>query len=109
METVGQNWSGILLTTLTIIYKALGATALGAAGILGILGGVAVLASLALRRKTRWGSATLLVVGALPFAALTISTVVTAVNAILMLLIGLPAILGTQPTRRRITTTHPPR
>lgn len=100
-ETVGQNWSGILLTALAIIYLALGATALGFTGVVGILGGVAVLASLALRRNTRWGSASLLVVGVLPFAAITISTVVTAVTAILMLLIGFPSILGAPPTRPR--------
>ncbi|HZD23025.1 MAG TPA: hypothetical protein VE569_06435 [Acidimicrobiia bacterium] len=55
-EAVGRNWSRILLTIFAIIYLFLGVTALGVAGTLGIIGGLAVFAVLPLRRRSRWGA-----------------------------------------------------
>ena len=86
---------------MAMLYVAVGIAALGLAGIIGILGGLFVLTSLALPRKSRWTAAALLTVGALPFAALTMSAVVTPLTALLILLIGLPSLLG--PGTRGVT------
>jgi hypothetical protein len=91
--TIARTWLPALTTILAALYIFLGATALGLAGLLGILGGIAVLALLvsSARLPRRLGRL-LLVAAALPFAALTWWSVVTPLLAILMVGIGWPTL-----------------
>ena len=91
--TIGRNWLAVLTAVLAASYVFLGATALGLAGVLGILGGIAILAALAAspRIPARLRPLVLLV-AALPFAALTWWSVVTPLLAILVVAIGSTAL-----------------
>ncbi len=88
-----RNWTAILTVVLAGFYVFLGATALGLAGTVGILGGLLAIALVA-RRGTlpRPLALTLLLAAALPFALLTWWSVVTPLIAVLLLACGLPAI-----------------
>lgn len=91
--TIARNWLPALTTILAALYIFLGATALDFAGLLGILGGTAVLvllvSSARLPRRLR---PPLLVAVALPFAVLTWWSVVTPLLAVLIVAIGWPAL-----------------
>ena len=93
VETISRNWLAALTFVLAAFYIFLGATALGIAGLLGIIGGIAILVTLAMSsrvgpRVTRL----VLLAAALPFAALTWWSVVTPLLAILVMAIGWPAL-----------------
>jgi hypothetical protein len=99
-----RNWTAILTVALACFYVALGATALGVAGVLGILGGVLVLGLVAMRDKLPVPlTVVLLLLAALPFAALTWWSVATPLIAILLLVLGVPALA------RRVNEPHRPR
>ncbi|MGH3085414.1 MAG: hypothetical protein ACRDNP_15425, partial [Gaiellaceae bacterium] len=83
-EALGRNWLAVLTVVLAAFYLFLGATALGLAGALGILGGLVILALVAAGdRISRALAATLLVTATLPFAALTWWSVATPLIGLL--------------------------
>jgi hypothetical protein len=93
------NWTAVLTAVLGAFYVVLGATALGLAGTLGIAGGLLVVALVAARgRVPRRAAPALLLLAALPFAALTWWSVATPLIGLLILVIGIPAI-----ARRELT------
>jgi hypothetical protein len=93
-EALGPHWLAVLTVVLAGFYVFLGATALGLAGALGILGGLVILALVGARaRVPRALAAALLVAATLPFAALTWWSVATPLIALLLLSLGLAAIL----------------
>jgi hypothetical protein len=97
-----RNWTALLTMVLAAFYVFLGATALGLAGALGVAGGLLVLALLAARDMTPAKLAIpLLLVAAIPFAALTWWSVATPLIGILLIAIG---ILGLKPPRRSTAT-----
>ena len=88
-----RAWLGVLTLVLAIVYVFLGATALGVAGTLGILGGIAVVLALAnAPRIPRRLRPVVLLVAVVPFALLTWWSVVTPLLAVLILAIGWPAL-----------------
>lgn len=88
-----RNWTAILTVVLAAFYLFLGATALGLAGVLGIAGGLLVLALLAGRLRIPVPLAlALLVLAAVPFAALTWWSVATPLIGLLLLAVGVPAL-----------------
>jgi membrane-bound ClpP family serine protease len=89
LETISHHWLAALTVVLGAFYIFLGATALGVAGMLGIGGGITILAIVALssRMPTRVASL-VLVAAALPFAVLTWWSIVTPLLAILVVVIG---------------------
>ena len=101
--TLDEAWPSILLFVLATIYVALGVTESGWIGLIGLTGGLTVLASLTLRVSDRWVSIVLLLAGAIPFAVVTAWTGVTTTTAVLMLLVGLP---GRSP-RATSAEAHP--
>jgi hypothetical protein len=91
--TISHYWLAALTSVLAAFYVFLGATALGTAGVLGILGGIAILAALATSIRIPKRLRPLLLLGAtLPFAALTWWSVVTPLLAVLILTIGWAAL-----------------
>jgi hypothetical protein len=93
--TLDRNWATILTAVLALFYVFLGATALGLAGVLGIVGGGAVLAELALQKRLSHAlGLAILTVATLPFALLTWSSVAVPVIGILLIAIGSAALLS---------------
>lgn len=86
-RVVTTNWSRVLLGVLAATYVALGITVSGIPGLLGVAGAIVVL--LALRHRSRALAAGLLVLGALPFAVVTASSLVTPLTAMLIIVIGI--------------------
>jgi len=92
LAAVDRNWTAVLVGALALFYVFLGATSLGIAGVLGILGGIVVLGVLALRE--RLGRALRLValaVATVPFALLAWWSVAVPVIGVLLLAIGYAA------------------
>jgi hypothetical protein len=88
-----HNWPAILTVALAAFYIFLGATALGIAGGLGIVGGIVVLVLVVARGKVpTWLGIAVLVLAALPFAALTWWSVTTPPIALLLFGIGVFAL-----------------
>lgn len=91
--SLDRNWTALLTMVLAAFYVFLGATALGPAGALGIAGGLLVLALLVARDRTPAKLATLLLLmAAVPFAALTWWSVATPLIGILLIAIGILAL-----------------
>ncbi|MGZ4395088.1 MAG: hypothetical protein ACXVZ2_06985 [Gaiellaceae bacterium] len=88
-RTLGEYWAAGLIAVLAVSYVFLGATALGVAGVLGIVGGIVVVATLAARsRLPRHVPLLLLCAAVVPFAVLTWWSVVTPLLALLLIVIG---------------------
>jgi hypothetical protein len=88
-----SHWTALLTALLGLFYVFLGATALGLAGVLGIVGGLLVLTLVVSTGNLRRSAVlVLLLVAALPFAVLTWWSVVTPVIAVMLLVTGVPAI-----------------
>lgn len=83
-----RRWLAGLVVACGAFYIFLGVTALGPAGLLGVLGGLLVWTAVALVPHARRSAAVLLVVGALPFAAATWWSVVTPFVAVLIVALG---------------------
>jgi hypothetical protein len=99
-----RNGTAILTVVLACFYVFLGATALGVAGVLGILGGLLILGLVAMRGKLRAPvTVVLLLLAALPFAVLTWWSVATPLIGILLVALGVPALA------RRANDPHRPR
>jgi len=91
--TLGRNWTAVLTVVLGAFYVFLGATALGLAGILGILGGLLAFTLVAARGALPTPVALgLLLAAALPFAALTWWSVATPLIGLLLLALGALAV-----------------
>lgn len=91
--SLDRNWTALLAAVLAAFYVFLGATALGLAGALGIAGGLLVLGLLVARDRTPAKLAIpLMLVAAVPFAALTWWSVATPLIGILLIAIGIPAL-----------------
>jgi hypothetical protein len=91
--SLGDNWTAMLTVVLAAFYVFLGATALGLAGALGIAGGLLAIALIIARARTPVPLAiSLLVVAAVPFAALAWWSVATPLIGILLIVIGIPAL-----------------
>jgi hypothetical protein len=90
---VGRSWTAILTIVLAVSYIFLGATALGLAGLLGIVGGVLVIALVVTRGELpRPAARALLIAAVIPFALLTWWSVATPLIAILLVGVGFPAL-----------------
>ena len=87
-----RRWRAGLTVTLGAYYVFLGADALGIAGVLGILGGLAMWAALIIAPRNHRLALALLALGALPFAVATWWSVVTPLIAILALVTGRAAV-----------------
>lgn len=93
IASIVRNGPVALTVVLGALYVFLGATALGVAGVLGIAGGLAVFGLVAFReRLPHRARLPLLAVAALPFAVLTWWSVVTPLIALLILVVGAPAL-----------------
>jgi hypothetical protein len=93
--TAERHWTAVLAALLALFYAFLGATALGLAGAAGIAGGLLVLGLVVGGgRLPRPLMRALLVLAAVPFAALTWWSVVTPLVAVLLVATGLPAVGG---------------
>lgn len=89
VETISRHWLDALTGVLGAFYIFLGATALGLAGMLGIGGGITILAIVALSSRIPTRVASLvLVTAAVPFAVLTWWSIVTPLLAIVVVATG---------------------
>ena len=90
---VARKWTTVLTALLGCFYVFLGATELGITGLVGIVGGILVLAAAAGHGRTpRRCRTPFLFVAVAPFAVLTWWSVVTPLIALLAIAIGSPAI-----------------
>jgi hypothetical protein len=87
-----RHWRLGLLVVCGAYYVFLGATALGLAGMLGILGGALIWAAARAAPTSPRTAHALLLAGALPFAAATWWSVITPVIAVLTVVIGVGVI-----------------
>ena len=84
------NWAPILVGVLAVVYLAFGVVARSGVGLIGVFGAAVAVAALVVRRRSRLVAVVGLILASVPFAALTLWTVVTPLTAVLMLAIGLP-------------------
>jgi MFS family permease len=97
----GRNWTALLAAVLGCFMVFLGATALGAAGALGIAGGLVVVGLIASRGKLALGLALpLLAVAVIPFVGLTWWSVATPLIGALALTLGTLALCAARRTAR---------
>jgi hypothetical protein len=89
-QATAHNWTAILTGTLGLLYLALGLTAHGLPGLLGIAGGLAILTLVASRLHLLRFRRTALAGAVLPFAIVTWWSVVTPLIALLVIAIGGP-------------------
>jgi hypothetical protein len=93
-----MSWTGVLTAILGGLFVFLGATSPGIAGVIGIIGGVVVLAVLvASTWLGRRVSVLLLLVAVAPFAVLTWWSIVTPLIAVLAVVLGFVAIRKAVP------------
>jgi hypothetical protein len=87
-----RRWYTGLVALCGAYYIFLGATALGLAGLLGVLGGLLIWVGMASASRAPRAAYVLLVLGALPFAAITWWSAITPLIAVLALVLGCTAI-----------------
>lgn len=92
--SIRLHWASTMVAVLAVINLAFGVLTRNRLGILGVAGALLAWAVLTLPRRRRVLAATGLVVGVVPFAIATAWTVITPLTAVLMLVIGLPHLLG---------------
>ena len=98
-HALSEQWPSILLGCLALIYISLGVAARGFAGVLGVFGGLAILAAPTLCPRSRTVAVAMLLAGAVPFAAVAWWGVVPPMTATLILLVGLPLVLSPRSPR----------
>ena len=103
-DTVHRTWPAIGVAVLALFYLWIGATAHGWDRILGLAGGVLIIAAVAVARRSVSGAYTLLVLGALPLAILTWWSIATPVLAIVVLLLGWIAVRHLRVPRTAATS-----
>ena len=96
----GQRWRVGLLVVCGAYYVLLGATALGLAGVLGLIGGASIWTAARIAPHSPRAAYAFLVSGALPFAAATWWSVITPVLAVLTVVIGVGVIHHADPSAR---------
>jgi hypothetical protein len=106
-DTVRRTWPAIGVAVLALCYLWIGATAHGWDQILGLAGGILILAAVAVAAAHRSVSAayTLLLLGALPLAIVTWWSIATPVLAIVVLLLGWIAVRRLRAPRAVATPT----
>ncbi len=87
------QWAPALIGVLALIYLAFGIVARGGTGLLGVIGAAVACLALAVRHRSRIAAVAGLMLAAIPFAVVTLWTVVTPLTAVLMLAIGVPYVL----------------
>ena len=92
-----RHWRIGLLVACGAYYVVLGATALGVAGLLGMLGGTLIWAAAYVASRSARGAYALLLAGALPFATATWWSAITPLIAVLTLIIGSSVIRHANP------------
>jgi len=103
-----RNGTIILTATLALFYILLGASSLDLPGVLGILGGIGILAMLALRQWLGRGTQlAILAVATLPFAVLVWWSVAVPAIGVLLLLFGSAATRGRVPAGRSVPLHSP--
>jgi hypothetical protein len=98
-ETLRRTWPAALTAIVALLYAWIGLAAHGWDQVLGIAGGLVILAALVAAQRSMPVALVLLVAGALPLAVSTWWSIVTPVLAILALLLGWFAIRN--PSRRQ--------
>jgi hypothetical protein len=101
MNAIRRNWMAGLVAVLAVLYAYVGILSRGAVAIAGVGGAVLIAISLLDLGLPRWGREAMILVGALPLAALTWWSLVTPVLAALVIAIGSVA------ARRRAADTSP--
>ncbi|MDQ6730094.1 MAG: hypothetical protein M3022_07310 [Actinomycetota bacterium] len=102
-----HHWLTGLTAALGAYYLFLGGDALRkAAGVLGILGALAIWTALLATHRSHRLKLLLLLVGALPFAAATWWSIVTPLVALLVLTVG-PSAIRTEPAGHGTRTSAP--
>ena len=104
-DTVRRIWPAIGVAALALCYLSIGAAAHGWDRILGLAGGVVILATIAVAGRSMPAARTLLVVGTLPLAVVTWWSIVTPVLAIVVLILGWIAVRHLRAPR---TVATPP-
>jgi hypothetical protein len=87
-DTLRRTWPSVLVAVLALLYIWIGVAAHGWDRILGLGGGVVILAAIVAARQAMPGAYALLVIGALPLAIRTWWSIATPVLAILTLLLA---------------------
>ena len=91
-QTLHRCWAVALTGVVALLYLWIGVSAHGGQRLLGIAGGLLILAALAAAPRSRTAAPVLLSVGALPLAVASWWSIVTPVLALLALLIGWSAV-----------------
>ncbi|WP_370079866.1 hypothetical protein [Streptacidiphilus sp. MAP12-16] len=110
-ETLRRTWPSVLVAVVALLYIWIGLAAHGWDRILGLAGGLVVLAALIAARRSVPIAMVLLAVGALPLAITTWWSIATPVLAVLVLLLGWFAIRDLsrpQPDTASATTLESP-
>jgi hypothetical protein len=87
-ENLHRRWPVALTGAVGLLYLWIGVSAHGGERLLGIAGGLLVLAALAAATRSRTAALVLLAIGALPLAAATWWSIVTPLLALLVLPLG---------------------
>ena len=98
--TIERAWWPGLAALVAICYGIIGLEVGTAVGVAGILGAALIAASPCLRSRSRPLAGVLLCVGAVPFALLTWWSLITPLLAVLALVCGGVAIVGTETGAR---------
>jgi hypothetical protein len=99
IATVQRHWWSGLTAILAIYYLAVGVGIGGTTGIAAIVGAILIGSGLWVRSRSRILAAALLILGALPLAALTWWSAIAPVLAVLALICGGVAITTARRTR----------
>lgn len=110
-ETLRRTWPTVLVAVLALLYIWIGIVANGADRLLGITGGIVMLAGLVVAYRSRWAAMVLLAAGALPLAVTTWWSIATPFVAVLALLLGWFSVRTTSMVRHgtAVPASRPPR
>jgi hypothetical protein len=87
-QTLHRFFAAALTGVVALLYLWIGASAHGGERLLGIAGGLLILAALAAAPRSRTAALVLLAVGSLPLAVVTWWSIATPVLAVVALLLG---------------------
>jgi hypothetical protein len=104
-DILRRIWPAIGVAVLALYYIWIGIVAHGWDRILGLAGGVVILAAIVAARQAMPGAYALLVIGALPLAIVTWWSIATPVLAIVVLVLGWIAVRHLRRPRHGPTST----